>query len=239
VLKRLLSAEKRRLLAARFTPVGAATYSQSGEDRIIDFFLGTCGLQNATYIDAGSSHPIFGSNTYLLYRRGLRGICIDPTPGLADLYKRYRPHDLFLPCALVPGSESEVTMQFFTESTINTVSPDHASLFSNFGFAKGATRRVPAIDLIRLCAVHGLIRPDVLCLDIEGLDLAVLTSLDWSKIRPKLICVEVVTYHDDKTAIVDHRIADLLRGVGYNKYADTYINQIFAEETVHASQKLF
>jgi FkbM family methyltransferase len=238
VINRIISAEKRRLLAARFTPIGVASYSQSGEDRIIDFFLGTCGLDNATYIDIGSSHPIFSNNTYLLHRRGLKGICIDPTPGLKGLYSAYRPNDIFMPYAVIPGSDDEITMQFFVESTISTANSNNANLFSDFGFVRGETRRVPAIDLTRLCIAHGLTRPDVVCLDIEGLDLAVLSNLDWGKIRPKLICVEVIAYTQARTAFVDNRFAELLQSVGYTKYADTYINQIFVDETVHAGQKL-
>jgi FkbM family methyltransferase len=215
-----------------------ASYSQAGEDRIIDFFLGTCGLDDATYVDVGCSHPIFGSNSYLLYRRGFRGICVDPTPGLAQLFKAHRPRDTFMPYALIPGNETEIVMQFFAESTINTADPDKADLYSGFGFSKGESSRVPATNLMRLCAEQGLSAPDVLCLDIEGLDHAVLSSLDWTAVRPKLVCVEVVNYREDKTIFIDHRIGELLRDVGYVKYGDTFINQIFADESVHSRQRI-
>ena len=238
MLNRLLSARTRRLLAARLMPPGFATFSQSGEDRIIDFFLSTCGLQNATYIDAGSSHPIIGNNTYLLYRRGLRGICVDPSPGLAKLYQINRPRDIFLPCALVPGAESEITMHLFKESTINTASSDHADLYASFGYDKGNSCRVPAINLERICSQNGLESPDVLCLDIEGLDLEVVASINFDRLRPKLICVEAVRYMDDRTPVIEHRFAEVLQDKGYMKYADTFINQIFADKNFRASQKL-
>jgi FkbM family methyltransferase len=215
-----------------------ATYSQSGEDKIIDFFLGIAGLGNATYIDVGSSHPILGNNTYLLYRRGLRGICVDPTPGLEQLYRTYRRRDVFMPYALVPGAEEATTMHIFEESTLNSASAEHAELYSAFGFKKGSTRRVPAINLERLCALHGIESPDVLCLDVEGLDLAVLEGADLSRIRPKLICVEAVRYLSDKTPVVEPRFAEVLQAKGYVKYADTFINQIFADEAHHARLKL-
>jgi hypothetical protein len=68
-----------------------SSYSQSGEDRIIEFFLNTTGLENATYLDIGASHPMAFNNTYLLYRRGLRGVCVDPEPGLDRLRERLDP----------------------------------------------------------------------------------------------------------------------------------------------------
>lgn len=238
MLNRLIPAATRRLLAARLMPPGFASFSQSGEDKIIDFFLSTCGVQDATYIDAGCSHPIFGNNTYLLSRHGLRGICIDPTPGLADLYRKYRPRDTFLSCALVPGTEQEVTINFFAESTINTVSTAHADQYAGFGFEKGSATRVPATNLERVCRENGLAHLDVLCLDVEGLDFDIISGLDLRQIRPKLICVETVTYADDKTPAVDGRFANFLEENGYIKYADTRINQIFADEVVARRQRL-
>lgn len=238
MIKQLIPGKTRRLLAARLTPTGTATFSQSGEDRIIDFFLGIAGLPNATYLDIGSSHPIFGNNTYLLYRRGLKGICVDPSPGLAELYQAYRPRDLFLPYALVPGLEEEISMHLFEESTLNTASADHARQYEGFGFEKGREARVPAINLESLCLQHGLSSPDVLCLDVEGLDLEVLASADLTQVRPKLICIEAVRYLNDKTPVVDHRFATVLEGNGYVKYADTFINQFYADKAVHARLKL-
>lgn len=233
----MIPARIRKLMAAHLMPTGFASYSQSGEDRIIAFFLSTTGLQNATYIDAGSSHPIIGNNTYLLYRLGFRGICVDPTPGLAKLYKINRPKDVFLPCALVPGADQEVTMHLFSESTINTASAGHADLYASFGYTKETNSRVSAKDLKTVCSQNDLECPDVLCLDIEGLDLQVVASIDYGQMRPKLICVEVVRFLDDKTPMIDRRFEKTLRSKGYVKYADTYINQIFAEEQFLAKQR--
>ncbi len=238
VLKGLISADKKRLLAAEFAPWGTASYSQCGEDRIIDFFLGNCGIVDATYIDIGASHPMFGNNTYRLYRRGLRGVCVDPTPGLPALYKAYRPDDVFLAKAVVPGDELETKMLFFAQSTVNTINVRNADQLTSFGYGPSETRPVPSTNLQRLCDLHKMTTPDVLSLDIEGLDLAVLSSLDYDHVRPKLICVEVVRYRDDKSVYIDQKIEDFLLDVGYIKYADTFINQLFADKIVLSKIRL-
>lgn len=129
-------------------------------------------------------------------------------------------------------------MHIFEESTLNSASAEHAELYSVFGLEQGGTRHVPAIDLERLCALHRLESLDVLCLDIEGLDLAVLERADLSRIRPKLICVEAVRYLSDKTPVVEPRFAEVLQAKGYVKYADTFINQIYADEAHYARLKL-
>jgi hypothetical protein len=79
----MIGAYVRTLLAGRYKelPVNMASYSQSGEDRIINFFINTTGLQNDMYLDIGASNPVWGNSTYLLYRRGLRGVCVGPSPG--------------------------------------------------------------------------------------------------------------------------------------------------------------
>jgi FkbM family methyltransferase len=214
-----------------------SSYSQSGEDRIIEFFLNTSGLENATYLDIGASHPIASSNTYLLYRRGLRGVCVDPEPGLDRLYKRYRPRDLFMPYAVVAGEEEEVTVHMFMESSLNTVSVDYARQFSGFGFETRQSCRVPAINLHGLVSRIGGDGPDVLSIDIEGLDLEVLARADFSLWRPKLICAEVVRYLDTKQPVIDRRFEQVLEEKGYFKYADTFINQIFVDTEVQSRQR--
>jgi FkbM family methyltransferase len=214
-----------------------SSYSQSGEDRIIEFFLNTTGLENATYLDIGASHPIALNNTYLLYRRGLRGVCVDPAPGLDRLYKRHRPHDLFMPYAVVAGEEQEVRVHIFKESALNTVSADNARQFSSFGFETRESRRVPAINLQGLRSRIGGDGPDVLSIDIEGLELEVLAHADFSRWRPKLICVEVVRYLDTRQPVIDRRFEQVLEEKGYFKYADTFINQFFVDTDVQSRQR--
>ena len=239
LIRRLVPARVRNILIEQDNdlPAGLASYSQSGEDRIIDFFITTLGLQNATYLDIGSSHPVWGNNTYLLYRRGLRGVCIDPNPGLEALYKAIRPEDIFMPFAVVPGSEEEVSIQLFEESTFNTISANTSKLYGDFGFKKKDSVRVPAISLKRLYSQSLGSCPDILCMDIEGLDLEVLIQADFTLLRPKLICVEVVCYRDNKEPFIDGRFEEVLEQKGYIKYADTYINQIFADKKIQSQQR--
>ena len=72
--------------------------------------------------------------------------------------------------------------------------------------------------------------PDLLSIDIEGLDLAVLKSLDYEKYPLPVICVETCTYSENHIRPKDPTIADFLSGKGYEVYADTYINTIFVNK---------
>ena len=54
------------------------SYSQHGEDKLVRQLLEKLNLKDLLYVDIGANHPIKISNTYLLYRNGMRGIVIEP-----------------------------------------------------------------------------------------------------------------------------------------------------------------
>jgi hypothetical protein len=45
------------------------------------------------YVDAGAFHPIFGSNTLLLHKKGWRGINVDLAAERVAEFNRYLPKD--------------------------------------------------------------------------------------------------------------------------------------------------
>ena len=99
---------------------GKRSFAQSGEDIIADIVLGRknaskltrwiypFGYQrptqvgndkkkrNGIYVDVGAYHPKLFSNTYLFYKKGWRGICVDPNPEVGKMFRLARPRDVFL-----------------------------------------------------------------------------------------------------------------------------------------------
>jgi Methyltransferase FkbM domain len=67
--------------------------------------------------------------------------------------------------------------------------------------------------------------PDFLSLDTEGMDAAVLTSINYRAHAPAVVCVE-----NGRDSVV----CDVLRAEGYRQYADTRINSIFARRDLWA-----
>ena len=70
-----------------------------------------------------------------------------------------------------------------------------------------------------------------LSIDIEGLDLAVLRTLDFERYPIPIVCVETCRYSEDHVRPRDHSIAEFMATKGYEAYADTYINTIFVRKT--------
>ena len=74
--------------------------------------------------------------------------------------------------------------------------------------------------------------PDFVSLDVEGLDTEILKSLDFSRFRPEVFCVETLDYSEDKTARKNQDIFRIMENNGYVVYADTNLNTIFVEKEV-------
>ena len=71
------------------------SYSQFGEDLLVQEVLGY-ERRDIFYIDIGAFHPISKSNTYIFYKRGGRGICVEPNPNAKALWQKFRPRDIFI-----------------------------------------------------------------------------------------------------------------------------------------------
>lgn len=179
------------------TSFGHRAYSQEGEDLILARYFE--GQRDGFYVDVGAHHPYRFSNTYLLYRRGWRGVNIDAMPGSMEKFRRARPRDINIEVAIgsVAGS---ATFYIFNEPALNTFDPELAK-----------ERDVPPWQLVQkvqrpvrtLAAVLGDALPesqsiDVLTIDVEGRDLDVLKSNDWQRFRPRMVLVETRdrTYRD-------------------------------------------
>ena len=76
--------------------LGKRSYAQSGEDLIVWGELAervprchsaTVSQDKGFYVDVGAYHPKLFSNTYLFYKKGWRGICVDPNPKMKELYR--------------------------------------------------------------------------------------------------------------------------------------------------------
>src|SRR4051794_6249606 len=72
------------------------SYSSHGEDLEIASLLKQYDMSNSIYIDIGANDPVANSNTYLFYRKGFSGICLDPNYEYAPMYYLLRHRDIFV-----------------------------------------------------------------------------------------------------------------------------------------------
>jgi len=209
-------------------PYSPPSYSQAGEDAVLRFLFAEKKMKKISYLEIGTNNPISGNNTYLFYQNGSRGICVEADKTLIPQIARVRPQDKILNIGVAVSDEKEAEFYIFDCSGINTFDKEEAEKRVAFGTYKIIEKvKVPLININRLIKENFDQYPDLLSIDIEGLDLQVLKSLDYEKYPLPVICVETCIYSEDHIRHKDQSIIEFLLDRGYEIYADTYINTIF------------
>lgn len=187
---------------------GSQTFSQRGEDLAICSLLELLEIpiSEAAYLDLGANHPIASNNTYLLYRHGARGVCVEPDQSLRSRYASVRPEDKFLGHAVhaSPGLSSfeldakETTFFVFGNgSGRNTCDIQIAEEFKTTYHSQYSKQLVASLPIEWVLDQHfGLKAPVFVDIDIEGYDAQVMLALRSFYMRrsipgPEIICVEI------------------------------------------------
>lgn len=205
------------------------SYSQSGEDLLVEQVFMILGRKRICYLDLGANHPTRFSNTYLFYQKGGTGVCVEPDPTLQPLFKRWRNRDTLLTCG-VGLEEGEADFYVMTTNTLNTFSKEEAERYQGYGRQKiERVIKLPLKPVNTILSEYFKACPNFVSLDIEGLDFQILRSLDFERWRPEVFCVETLTYTENKTERKLSEIVEFMKDHGYMVYGDTYINTIFVD----------
>lgn len=206
---------------------GRFSYSQEAEDLVLDRFLD--GKRNGFYVDVGSHHPFRFSNTYFFYCCGWSGICIDPLPGTAKLFTKFRPRDIVVEMG-VSEVESQLNYFMFNEPALNTFDPARAEEIDGLSEYKIIEEKQidtkPLSDILE-CYMKTGILIDILNVDVEGMDLQVLKSNDWNKYRPKYVVAECLK--SDIMNLMDDNIVSYICDLKYKACAITGRSIIFSD----------
>lgn len=236
IFKKLFSVEFKDSLKIRLFQFSKPSYlqnshSQAGEDRILAYLFATLGISSPSYLDIGANKPIDGNNTYLFYEQGASGVCVEADPALLDDLKTTRPRDICLNVGVTFDDRKEADLYVFPVPALNTLDKEEAEYREKHGSYK-----IQKVIKIPLKSVNEIIVenfekvPDLVSLDVEGIDLAILESLDFNKYRPLAICVETITYSENRTEEKIQPILDFMISKDYFIYADTHINTIFVDK---------
>jgi len=225
--RKLASRALRLLRLLRPRKISRVSYSQTGEDLILaHLFDAVLGKPKINYLDVGANEPKKISNTYYFYKRGCRGICVEPNPELFRQLKRQRPGDICLNVGAGVDHCESAPFYVFTPHTLSTFSPEESRRYVEIGTKLSKVIEIPLIPLNAIIESHLPEGVDLLSLDTEGLDLSILQSLDFERHRPRVICVETISFTTGKK---DTEIIDFLTTRNYRVFADTNINTIFLD----------
>jgi len=197
------------------------SYSQYGEDLFLTSLLGY-EKTDGVFIDIGCYHPIELSNTYIFSQRGWTGVAIDPNPRWAEAWRKFRPKDHFVNAAV---SSTEGQSLYLRNSRYPAMNRLIDALPAEGLSPDESTTTVPTL---RLDGIAARLLPgraiDLMNIDCEGHDLAVLQSIDFDTMRPRVIAVEDLTLQDGSS------VSTFLLSRGYACRAVIGITKIFEAE---------
>ncbi len=202
------------------------SYSQEGEDLVLQRLFED--RPGGVFVDVGAHHPFRFSNTSLLSQRGWRGINIDARPGSMASFRRSRPRDINLELG-VSAMPDRLTYHLFVEPALNTFDADLASQRVAAGWPTSGTRLVECLPLATILARElpalGVTGFDLLTVDVEGLDLEVLRSSDWTLYRPRAVVAEVLAA--DLAGLLQSEVTGFMTSVGYQPHCKLVNSAVF------------
>ena len=149
-LKRMIKAFTYSIIPPPYVP---ASYSQAGEDAILRFLLGDKKVGRISYLDVGTNSPDFGNNTYLFYRSGSTGVCVEADRSLIPNIARIRPRDKILNVGVSTGAATEADFYVFDVNGISTFDKAEADKRAASGHLK-----LTEIAKVKLVDINSILR---------------------------------------------------------------------------------
>jgi len=166
-----------------FRKINKNFYSQFGEDRVLKEILKK-NINKGFYVDVGCYHPKKHSNTYLLYKKGWRGINIDIEKNKIEVFRMSRPDDINILDA-VSDKKRSVKVHKTQDYGVGSKIIDNTKTKKNF-----KTLITKTLNEVIEKTIYKNRRIDLLNIDTEGEDLNVLKSLNIKKYNPSIIIIE-------------------------------------------------
>jgi FkbM family methyltransferase len=208
---------------------GAPFFSQIYEDYILSYVFRD--VAKGSYVDVGAYDPDALSVTKHFYRRGWRGVNIEPNPDLLAAFQKARPDDVNMGVGI---SDAAATLTFFKfdsrSSGLSTFDPSIAWRHRHAGHVYHELT-IPVVTLTEALDKSGTVKGafELLNIDVEGFERKVLAGLDVAKYPPKVIALEAnAPLSEERT---QHKWEDLLFGRGYSFALDDGLNRYYVQRS--------
>ena len=179
-------------------------------------------LRNGTFLELGAFDGVTYSNTkFFEDSLGWSGVLIEAHPHAAALLAVNRPRSKRFHCA-VSTQEGELEFIVNANGPVSSVKDFTSEKHHQGWHAKNATEivKVPSRPLGSILREAGVWRIDFWSLDVEGGELEVLKSMDWS-IPVYLLCIE--TQEPDRKPACD----EILKANGFQFAETLHHNEIW------------
>lgn len=207
------------------------TYSQSGEDAILAYLFAVLGIPFAkcSYLDLGANRPKEMSNTYFFYEQGASGILVEANPALIPALRREREGDTIINKCIAPVSGQVIPFHVLNVDGLSTPDDVTELLMQNPDLKLLETVNIETVSVNDLLSQMSEV-PKLMNIDIEGMELEILQSIDFTRYRPLILVLEMIPYSRTlPVGVKNAAVLEFLQQKGYAEYAFTGINSIFID----------
>ncbi|MDM3855523.1 MAG: FkbM family methyltransferase [Aphanizomenon gracile PMC649.10] len=143
---------------------------------------------------------------------------------MINKFKKLRPNDTSV-CAIVSNSKDEITFTEFSDSGVSSVNQQHIEEWKKYSKIVSQKKITPVslnevLDQYQVPKQFGL-----LCVDVEGHDFEVLSSINLNIYQPTLIIVEMTGFNISN--VDSSNISKYLKNYGYKIIAFAIGNAYF------------
>lgn len=196
------------------------TYSQYGEDKILQNLLGDSGY----FLEVGSYHPFIFSNTRFLVERGWSGCYVDGSPSALNRFiEEYKDNDkIQIVNSLVGSSNGLITFYDSINDGISSTDVEHMKMWKQQG---SPFKKIHA-TMITFDILYNLLPStvDFINIDVEGQSAHLSTLVDYNRLNTKVICIE----HDNQ----EQRLREYFSSIGYYPHYNNHTNIIFVKSSL-------
>lgn len=190
---------------------------QYGEESILERLLPE---PTGIYVEIGASHPTDCSNSHFLYKRGWRGLLIEPLPYSWPALLLERPEDYLCPlaCSNVDGYASLNICRTVSSLVPNWRDDNEGQMPVQTATLASILKMYPAVNWsdTKFCSI-----------DTEGHEAEVVAGFDWTTFHPRVLMLEAF---DQRGNDISGAWRPILDAQGYVLHHGGALNQIFVRK---------
>lgn len=219
------------------------SYSFGGVDLLINRFFRY--KNQGVYIDIGCYHPIKGSNTYLLYKKGWNGINIDLDEHAINLFNKFRPSDHNINIAVSDKNGSAKLFSHHKHSAVQTIDPKNAK--KNYKYNEKSKKiKTTTLNSIIERSKYKDMQIDFITIDIEGHEYNALKKFDFKKYNPSIVVIEyndpslkkIEFYYQNINNVLKSNIFKLMHKNNYHFVNWHHSDLIFVSDHIYKNNDL-
>lgn len=208
-------------------------FSQQGEDLLINRNFINLPTNDGIFLELGACDGLLYSNTAFFEKYlGFTGVLIEPVKEYYDKLIKNRPNNSCYNNAI---SSNESDVDIFVNGAVSGIKDHMEKSFIDRLHTKSITRKVKTKTLSNIFQEKGIKYIDFFSLDVEGGELDVLNTIDWSNISIYLICIELDGHNQEK----DRKCRQMLIENGFRFKVKMCINEFWLNPNYYRKDILF